>query len=845
MASKKDYSNLGYLGPKYQMRLVKCFIEDQSFFTKLSHIIDQNLFSEESLRRIVGLIKDRYAKTETVPTYNDIDVLIRSKISNEITVNELLETMENIKSIPFDGMDLIEDEAEKFFKQQNLTKALIKANDIIKKGNIGDYYAIEDIIKKALETNTKEELGYCVLGSIDNDLREDYRQTITTGCKELDDALYGGIGRGELGIIVAPLGVGKAQPLTSNILTPDGYKKMGDIKVGDKVVGRDGNSYNVTGVFPQGIRPIYKVSFSNGTSCECDEEHLWDVNTYWQRSRKTYVKGSGRKHPKKRFNPDNSFRTMSLKEIMEKGLTKATLGGFETKTFKIPNHECVNFNEQNITVNPYIIGYYIGDGCCQRTTITVGAQDYDSAIVNIGNLLKEDANFSYSQQRNIWTININKTTRKLLKEIFGDIKSEDKFIPKNYLFNSKEVRMELLQGLMDSDGYINKTGVMEYNTKSPQLSEDFYFLVRSLGAYAYKSVKNSGYKDKNGNYVDCGLSYRVRFSFHDETIIPFKLYRKLERVKYRTKYKNQIYITKIEYIGEKEAQCIMVNSDEHLYLTEDFIVTHNTSITTGISAAAAQYKTEVNNYQGFKVLHLFFEDDEVNINRKYFGNILDIDACNLSLPDYKANAIKQLKEDNEVNNLIKNNVRAMRLSSGEVTASQIKNIIKRHIAIGFKPDLVIVDYFECLKPERSDTIGDSEWAKEGVTMRKLESICKELKVALWVPIQGTKSSIGIDDVTLQHAGGSVKKSQIGHIIITVAQTEEQKERGTLNLYIKKFRAAKLGRIRFNDVKFNNGTGKFDMSEIDVVDRTLDGNKPASSNMMAIAKNVKREQSKNF
>lgn len=696
MAKTVNTSNLGYLGSDYQLSLVKCFIEDQQFFVSLYDIIDQNMFTDECLRRIVGLLKDRYSNSESVATYNDLELLIRTKVSDAYSVEQNIATLTKIREMSFSALDIIKDEAEKFFKQQNLTKALNKASDIIKKGNSKDYYVIEDIIKKALETNTKQDLGFRLFECVESDLSENYRQTISTGCPELDESLYGGLGKGELGLIVAPLGVGKAQPLTSKVLTPDGFKLMGEIKVGDMVIGRDGKSHKVTGVFPQGKRPIYKVSFINGTSCECDIEHLWTIQ---------------KRHGKK-------WKTYTLKEIIDKGIFT------NKKRFKwiIPNNDAVEFNHQT-----------------------------------------------------------------------DDIK-----------FKTVAERQEYVNGFKwkISKGEVNK----RIKLHDKNIAETLCFVCRSLG---YSS----------------SLTYNEKLQ-HYSIIIRQK--------------NNANFITNIEYVREDEAQCIMVDSKEHLYITDDFIVTHNTSITTGFAAAAATHPTENNNFKGYNVLHFFFEDDEVNIRRKYYGHYLDIDACTLSDPNIRPQALQRLRENTEIKNMLKNNIISKRLSSGEVTASEIKNMIKKYIANGFNPDLVIIDYFECLKSEKNEFGGSSdEWSREGVTMRKLESICNEMKIAIWCPVQGTKGSIGQELVTLAHAGGSVKKTQIGHIILTLAQTDEQKSNGRLSLFIGKLRAAKIGRTQFRNVKFNNGTCKFDMDDLDNVDEVLGGN-GISTTAQNIAKSVKQE-----
>ena len=661
--------DLGYLGIEFQNQLLKVLIEDRQFFTKIESILNQNMFSNEYVRRIVGLMKDRFAKTNEPITYTELNLLCKAKIRDEIAVENMIALIKAVQEMPSMGIDIVQTEAERFFKQQNLVKAVNKANDIIKRGNSDEYDKIEGIFSEALQVNIGQDLGQHPFDNFEKDLAEDYRETIPTGTVGLDSALGGGLGRGELGVIVAPMGVGKAQPLTSKVLTPNGFINMGDIKVGDKVIGRDGKSHTVTGVYPQGIRPIYKVSFSNGTSCECDIEHLWTV--------------------KLRYN--NEWKTLTLKEIIKRGITLE-----KTKRFKwvVPNNEKIHFNEMAT------------DNICYKTI---------------------------------------------------------------------EERQRFLDGF---NWHISKNGVNKrLKVASFEIAENICAVSRSLG-------------------YSTSITYEKRINEYSITI----------------KLKNSdIFITNIEYTREDEAQCIMVDSDEHLYITDDFIVTHNTSITSGFVASAATAKTPQNDYQGYKVLHIFFEDKPQSIMRKYYGHITNIDADELSKRKEEVMELCNTKYA-EQKEMMRNNVYSVRMSSGEITATAIRSIIKRYISLGFRPDMVVIDYFECLKLERAtgDT-NSSEWSMEGVTMRKLEALANELDIAIWIPIQGTKDSIGAEYVGLGQAGGSVKKTQIGHVVVTLAQTPDQKEQGRLNMFICKLRAVRMTRCKFQNVAFNNGTCRFDES----------------------------------
>ena len=417
-------------------------------------------------------MKDRYNFTGRTPTYLEIETLIRAKVSDAISVKVLLGTLAHIKDMTLDFMDIIEDVSEKFFKQQNLVKAMNTSMDIIKRGDFDSYYKIENLITDALSVNTREELGHQLFENIELVLSDDYRITIPTGADKLDEALMGGLGKGELGVIVCPSGVGK------------------------------------------------------------------------------------------------------------------------------------------------------------------------------------------------------------------------------------------------------------------------------------------------------------------------------------------------------------------------------TSSTCGFAAYAASYKCEANNFEGFKVIHIYFEDTEHAIERKYYGYMLDIDASLLGQADIRPLALQKLKEDPEIKQMLRKNIRHLRMKNGETRVSAIRHLIERHRALGFKADLVIIDYFECLQYEKSDK-SDSEWSREGVTMRQLETMANELNLAMWVPVQGTRDSLGAEFVGLAQAGGSVKKIQIAHVILTYAQTDEMKRNNRINIFLGKFRAGRIIRNKFLNVLFNNGTCKFDMSDIDQ-DDTLDTVTEAERRN-EIAKQVARQQ----
>lgn len=360
--------------------------------------------------------------------------------------------------------------------------------------------------------------------------------------------------------------LGKAQPLSSLVLTPEGFVRMGDIKIGDIVNTPDGGSAKVTGVFPQGKRNVLKVNFSDGTSVRCDEDHLWEVNT-------RYTK-----------------RVLTTKEMMEDdNLIHAN--GF--RKYSVSPIRPVNFlSNGELTVDPYLLGLLLGDGCFRHPD-NISITSADEFIVNeVAGRIPEGhslrcktkeyggTGFGVGNKSSDYVIRsgtIGRGNMGLLKKQIIDLglfgkNSHDKFIPKIYLLSDYCSRLELLRGLMDTDGTAFKDGSLEvYDTVSRKLAEDVCYLVRSLGGIAQVKKRKTNWT-YNG-VENIGESYRICIWIKEN---PFKLPRKAE-IHDRT-FKGIIKkgIVSIEPDGFEETQCIMIDHPKHLYVTDGFTPTHNT-----------------------------------------------------------------------------------------------------------------------------------------------------------------------------------------------------------------------------------------------------------------------------
>ena len=180
-------------------------------------------------------------------------------------------------------------------------------------------------------------------------------------------------------------------------------------------------------------------------------------------------------------------------------------------------------------------------------------------------------------------------------------------------------------------------------------------------------------------------------------------------------------------------------------------------------------------------------------------------------------SISELLENYEDKDMLAKNLRLKRFKTNTKSASDIEIFLKRLINSGFKPDLVSIDYFECLAPEKGGYQTDSEWTREGNTMRKLENIAQEYDIALWVPTQGTKDSMNSPEVVrMDQASGSAKKVHVAQLIISIARAIGDIDKCRAVVSILKNRSGKSGKI-FNNVRFDNGTCTISCEDVEEYD----------------------------
>ena len=691
-----------YLGPEFQQNLMWQLLVEPEFCDKTINNLSIDYFDDPNLKRLFLFMKEYFKEYEKVPNLqNDTIILAINKykspnsIIEQETLYAIVEKIRILNNKVNNGEllhsgDAVQKETNYFIKQQEYRVLGEFIIDKAKTGDIKNKYIITEIeekIEKIVHIGDEEDYGTDVFENIENIFKKDFRETIPTGIKVIDEVTGGGLGKGEVAIILAPGGLGKAQPLSSKILTPTGWTTMGDINVGDLVIGSDGKSQKVLGVYPQGKRPIYKVEFNDQTSVMCDKEHLWSVN----------IKG------------ENIVLTID-------GLIK--LKTINSRIY-IPTVKPITYIKENLINSAYTVGYF----------------------------------------------------------------HENNTIPKKYLFSSIENRTLLLRGLLDKNGYVSKNGLVIYNTESKELTDQIKELVLSLGGYC--EIKKF---DK----------YKIRLNIPN-----IKLFTNIEKQNKITNRSYNKYIKSITYSHEEEAQCIYVENDDHLYVTDDYILTHNTTVLTKVANTAFN--------EGKKVLQIILEDTVEQIQRKH-----STIWSGIKLSELEDNEELVIKKLNDFHRNVTHNGKLLikHFSQDSTTMLDIRKwIIKYQKKVGFKFDIIILDYLDCVEShKKSFDKNDAEL----IVVKSFLALASDFNIPCWSAIQGNRGSYSADFLNVNDMGGSIKRYQKAHLFMSLAKPEEQKDTNLINARILKARFAKDGQsfkdsildndsmyIEFNDEQYGH------------------------------------------
>lgn len=513
------------------------------------------------------------------------------------------------------------------------------------------------------------------------DLIKELKEEPEVGCPlqgDIFNTICRGGRKGKLYLRSAGTSVGKAAPNYTKIPTPNGWTTVGEIKVGDYLFDRHGKPTKVLAVYPQKEKKqIYKVYFKSGRAAECCNEHLW-----------SYYSNLNDKNP-------NKLITSTLQEIIDnpKGLQNKD-GSYR---WSVPICEPVQYTEKKYSIDPYVMGLILGDGSF-RYNKRNKAFTFSSTDIELVESIKErmrykkykknsGKNYSwtfesdYEDHNNVWVEDILKNYQELWQT-----KSENKFIPQDYLFGSIKQRFDLLSGLLDTDGHISKSGGrISFTAVSQALRDNIIELCESLGMTCSYLV------DKRTEKYTTGECYRVDIKAKPEVKrYMFKLKRKREIVeKYlsnnkRKERRDRDAIVKIEATGKyTDMTCFYVDNEEHLFLMNDFITTHNTRQMVGDCCCIAypiRYDINKNEWVSTgnceKVLYVMTEQDPEEIKTMILAYLTGYNEEIFLYGNYTEEHMERINVAISIMEKYKDNVLFARIP--DPSSSVIKNLFRRY-----------------------------------------------------------------------------------------------------------------------------------------------------------------------
>ncbi len=542
-----------------------------------------------------------------------------------------------------------------------------------------------DLVSKSTTSRYLKPVKDIVLGSVDR-IEHARDRGLPSGFLSID-GFTKGFRSGELVIIGGRPSMGKAQPLESNVLLENGaYQRMGAIRVGDKLASVDGLESEVLAIHPQGVRSIFRVHLSDGRSIDADSDHIWDVE---------------------------SSKWIGIKQFTTVELGKLTRKSRYKDRTRLVGH-CGNFGLlDDIGVDPWLLGFLLGDGCLTHSGVRFSnPEQYVHERVKKATGLALHGNSNNScDQRIFHSRGIPNPIRESLAELgVVGLHSYEKFVPEVVFSGTRETRASVLAGLLESDGWVEKCNSVQFSSSSERLRDDVVRLVQSLGGCATKRPGRLRHYTQNRIKKEARPAYctTIRLENIDKLVQSPRLLKNI-RQRGRT---SQPTISSVEWIKNDKAQCITVSHASGRYITDNYVVTHNSALATDIAIAATKrtavaiFSMEMSEDE--LTTRLISKSSSVDLHRLRAGYVGEFDWPRIT------DAIGEIAE-----------YPLFIDDSGSITPTQIKSRVQETtVRTGLEIGMVVVDYLQLMSTERKH---NSLNERVSELTRSLKLLAKDLK----------------------------------------------------------------------------------------------------------------------
>nr|DAG87188.1 MAG TPA: DNA packaging protein [Herelleviridae sp.] len=644
----------------YGALLLGCLMNNTQLLFNPSYPLTKTDFDPEPVHRIIFIatcklaeagagsvseveidnyVKDYPAQYETLNDSNFLDFVPTVKELCSLESFELyyttLRKFSLLRELKEDGYNI----ADYYDEMLDETEQMAKLN----KWTIGEI--LTDIEFKSAKLRTKYDVKY-----VRNEIKagknvaerlEAFKKQPSFGALFQSgylSTIWNGWCRGHLGLRGAPSGVGKAIPNDTIIPTPNGNKRVDEIKVGDYLYSREGKPTKVIGVFPQGQKEVWEIELKDGRKAKCCDEHLWTV---YSRTRNK----NNREVPTE----------YTVTQMVEKGIWSHK--GYR---FCVPMHKPIEKDKKKFFIPPYLMGLFLGDASL-RSQPSNHVFSFSSPNKELPGIIADMMGWTYKRNslRNYdWTFYNNGKlihVEHVLKDYPELINtySRTKFIPRDYLDGSIQQRFELLSGLLDTDGSINlKSGSISYFTTSEQLKTDIVELCYSLGMTVNVGMDvRENKRTCFGLKIHCDKELKATlFKYSPKKAIALSYAQTAKRQEHR----DRIQIVSIKDLSYKtDMTCFLVDNDEHLFLMNDYIVTHNSRLAVAdLTKVGAKeiWCSEINdfivndNYQSPTLFIATEQDIETEVEPMFWSAVSGVEYRSikngLCTPDEEKRVIK-------------------------------------------------------------------------------------------------------------------------------------------------------------------------------------------------------------
>lgn len=767
----------------YQRDILKCLLHDRVFLTQAIDLIKPNYFANKAHSLIAKILFDFFKKYRNLPTNNYLKQEIKVKVNNEKTLfyylGELATTIQSY--VPnLDSREYLLDKITTFAKIQALRLAYAKTGEILEQNPEDEdtWVKIYDILRNAMTVSKNFEIGLEYFKNMNEryerlEARNNPSENFILNFSSIDNNLRGGgLRRGQIGAFVAGSGVGKCHSYDTPVLMYDGtVKKVQDVRVGDIVMGDDSTPRKVLRLH-RGIDYMYDIISTKGEVHSYTADHVLVLK---QTQKTIDIKSRCKNviYSCSKWNKDGIFEIPISEYLKCSSKFQNSMKLFRTG---------VNFKHKKVKIDPYVLGAWLGDGTSRNTNFTTQDfeivrafwKDANNRGLNVNEMIIKNAG-----RTNTYSVSKIGSPNSFLHDLRYYNVLNNKHVPYDYKVNSRKVRLEVLAGLIDTDGS-KSNNCYDFINKNKTLAEDVVYLARSLGFAAY--IKPCKKKSQHGTE---GLYWRVTIS-GDCSQIPVRLeYKKCNK---RKQIKDHLVTGfKVKSCGRKPYYGFETDGN-HRYLQGDFTVVHNSVALT--NAAVANVR------RGKRLLYISLELDEDTVSERFdtifTGEPIELLSARKNLVFEE---LEKVVEDFDDKNLII----IKDFPVGQADVNTFTAYIAQLSFYGFKPDMVIIDYVGEMKNHPNLKTYESRER----SIRELRALAKEEDVCVLTAMQlnrghkEAEDNVPIDERYLADSFGQTRPLDA---CWSIGVSKLENDLGIGRIYVIKHRDGK-GKFQFY-IEFN-------------------------------------------